>query len=40
VAANATISCRDIAYRVLKTGVEILAVAYGGRNFESDFRSE
>lgn len=27
-----------IVYRVLKTRVEIVTVAYGGRDFESDFR--
>jgi toxin ParE1/3/4 len=29
-----------IVYRVLKTRVEIVTVAYGGRNFESDFRGD
>jgi toxin ParE1/3/4 len=29
-----------IAYRVLKTRVEIVTVAYGGRDFESDLRNE
>jgi toxin ParE1/3/4 len=27
-----------IAYRVLKTRVEIVTIGYGGRNFESDLR--
>ncbi len=27
-----------IAYRVLKTRVEIVSIAYGGRDFESDLR--
>jgi len=27
-----------IAYQVLKTGVEIVTIAYGGRDFESDLR--
>ena len=26
-----------VAYRVLKTHVEIVTIAYGGRDFESDF---
>jgi toxin ParE1/3/4 len=29
-----------IAYRVLKTRVEILTIAYGGRDFESDFSGD
>jgi toxin ParE1/3/4 len=29
-----------IAYRVLKTRVEIVTIAYGGRDFESDLREE
>jgi toxin ParE1/3/4 len=29
-----------IAYRVLKTCVEIVTIAYGGRDFESDLREE
>lgn len=29
-----------IAYRVLKTRVEIVTIAYAGRDFESDFRSD
>lgn len=29
-----------IVYRVLKTGVEIVTIAYGGRDFESDLRDE
>jgi toxin ParE1/3/4 len=29
-----------IAYRVLKTRVEIVTIAYGGRDFESDLRSD
>jgi toxin ParE1/3/4 len=29
-----------IAYRVLKTRVEIVNIAYAGRNFESDFRGD
>jgi toxin ParE1/3/4 len=30
----------NIAYRVLKSRVEIVTIAYGGRNFESDLRDE
>lgn len=29
-----------IAYRVLKTRVEIVTIAYGGRDFESDFSGD
>jgi toxin ParE1/3/4 len=29
-----------IAYRVLKTRVEIVTIAYGGRDFESNFRAD
>jgi toxin ParE1/3/4 len=29
-----------IAYRVLKTRVEIVTIAYAGRDFESDLRSD
>jgi toxin ParE1/3/4 len=29
-----------IAYRVLKTRVEIVTIAYGGRDFESDLRGD
>jgi toxin ParE1/3/4 len=29
-----------IVYRVLKTRVEIVTIAYGGRDFESDLRKE
>lgn len=29
-----------IAFRVLESEVEIVAIAYGGRDFEADFREE
>jgi toxin ParE1/3/4 len=29
-----------IAYRVLKTSVEIVTIAYAGRDFESDLRGD